>query len=162
MNNDYAWYKNASYKDLEDEARFVQCNLYDTTGEAPQNMPASKLRWAFEQEYPLHLVKFAGTGEVTDKEAWAQWFLEELAMSEEDSGCENRWDDLKKPETIREAIIIVEDANGDAHLWDGCHRVGSANLNNMLTIPAIVGRLNAGDKIPERQISPFRRGMSEN
>lgn len=84
--------------------------------------------WEFRQALPLSLF-----GPI---ERWTEWFASECSLWAEE-GEPHRFDSMKSG-CIHEPIVVLMRA-GEAHVWDGSHRIAASLIARKTTIPAIVG-----------------------
>lgn len=123
---------------LEDEWEWTPDNIrrevhshYGLVVFGPSNADLSPdhYDWSFVQNYPVS--KISG-------DAWGDWMKDEIKMWTEE-GQPDRYDSMFV-EPISDPVVLVE-INDVGYLWDGCHRTGAVTMQNIKSIPALVGRL---------------------
>lgn len=103
----------------------------------PGHISPTEAVWTFHPAFPLErLTGHTGGIGPEAREAWIEWFFDEVEMWSEE-GQPDRYTDLLT-ETIKVPVIAFDDGER-AWLWDGNHRVGATHTLEGRTLPAIIG-----------------------
>jgi len=93
--------------------------------EHPEGHKKSDFDWKHVKAYPvknlLHLMPGGAAG-------WKDWFEQEVKSKP------GEWDKLSGTKEISDPVVV-----SPGHIWDGWHRVAAAVINNIATVPAVVG-----------------------
>ena len=107
-----------------------------------ENRGAHEYLWELVPQFPMAaFLKPSAETSINSAQDWIEWFKQENDWSDVDAP-EGRWGYLAQEAEIDEPVIVVYNPEGEWHIWDGWHRVGSSFVAGRKSVPAVVGKPN--------------------